>query len=483
MIINQKKLNRQLERQEKWMKQGCQGTGEACTAFGKTYEAILIIKRLHTKYPDVQVDVVVPGIDLKEQWENQVRVHSLRCTNVYVVNTYITRQHNPVLIVLDEVHRYGSEEFSKVFECAMCVPLIERKKGNPFILALTATLERIDGKHKFIEKYCPIFDTVTLEEARREGFVSQFTVYNLGLEFNKQDQEDYNKQDSIFKNAFGKFNHDFDLAMACGKGGIVESTLRVEVIKIAPDGTTYKTLETTTKSSTQWRFWYAQKQEWDGDKDSFWSPGNISKYAQQFQASMRARKNLIYTAHTKIDAIKQIYYKFKVKTIVFGENNSFADKLEEEFGNSICRAYHTDIKSEVIREQTFTKKGEVLYKNKKLGKAKTLDRIKLLFEKEDLMIIATSRKLNEGYDNDKIRLAIMAAYNSSKRDDTQRTGRAVRDDVEDIAKHALVVNLYMIGTQEEKWLKDKQKGKQGILWVTSIDDINLENQLSINLTN
>ena len=34
-----------------------------------------------------------------------------------------------------------------------------------YILGLTGTLERLDGRHKLLEKYCPVVDRVTVEEA------------------------------------------------------------------------------------------------------------------------------------------------------------------------------------------------------------------------------------------------------------------------------------------------------------------------------
>ena len=59
-----------------------------------------------------------------------------------------------------ECHRVPADTFSHVFQT------IKYK----LILSLTATLERLDGKHELIEKYCPVVDEVTLEEARLHGW-------------------------------------------------------------------------------------------------------------------------------------------------------------------------------------------------------------------------------------------------------------------------------------------------------------------------
>ena len=50
------------------------------------------------------------------------------------------------------VGKYASETFKTIFECVQ----------YKLILGLTATFERLDGKHELIKKYCPICDTITL---------------------------------------------------------------------------------------------------------------------------------------------------------------------------------------------------------------------------------------------------------------------------------------------------------------------------------
>jgi superfamily II DNA or RNA helicase len=37
------------------------------------------------------------------------------------------------------------------------------------ILGLTATLNRLDGKEQIIKEYAPVCDTITLQEAERNG--------------------------------------------------------------------------------------------------------------------------------------------------------------------------------------------------------------------------------------------------------------------------------------------------------------------------
>jgi superfamily II DNA or RNA helicase len=52
-----------------------------------------------------------------------------------------------------------SEIFKKIFEVV----------SYKMILCLTGTLERLDGKEILIKKYAPVCDTITLEEASKNG--------------------------------------------------------------------------------------------------------------------------------------------------------------------------------------------------------------------------------------------------------------------------------------------------------------------------
>ena len=448
MEIDEKKLKRQESQVQRWIETGCSGTLEAVTGYGKTYVAILAIQRLHRKYPNVKVDVIVPKIPLYQDWTNPKTGHidkfKLNNVEVFVVNTYCKfGRRNIGLLIIDEFHNIGSPEFIKTFEVAGCRKQSERTKQDTYILGLTATLQRLDGKHNLLEEYAPIFDTVTMEEARREGYISDYKIYNLGLELTKEDREEYEKWHNIFNNSFGKFNHDFNLAMTCAKGGSTISQLTVPY----GDKGGFQTLSKTTKD---WIYWYAQKQEWDGDKDSFWSPSSIARYAQQFMSSMRNRKTFIYRAEIKFLTVISLVKKFSCKTMIFSEETTFADRITEALGNS-CKSYHTKIEGSTERIEVIDKKGHISYKDKRVSKAEVLRRTLESFKSPNgIQQISTVRSLNEGFDYEGVKLGIMASYNSSKKDDTQRNGRTSRKDYNNLDKTAIIVNLYIKDSQEEK---------------------------------
>lgn len=485
MKVNQKKLQRQLQIIDKWLANGCRGVVQAVTGFGKTYVLILAIKRFHTKYPNYYIDVVVPKINLLEDWidpiKGHIAKHNLQSNvNVFVVNTYVKFERRfPAILGLDEVHNYVGEEFGKVFEVAGVIPIEEVIETKiPFVLGLTATLERNDGKHTYIEKYCPVIDTVTLEEAKREGYISKFKTYNLGLEFNEEDQLEYNKWDDTFRNCHAKFNHNFDLAMACCKAHVLISTLEVPVkVEELRNGITVlvEKEKVLSMNSYEWCNYFAVYNEWDGTQDHQWSPKKVSEIAHQWNSAMRKRKLMIYKASIKIDIIEQIANKFPhLKIISFSEDTEFADKVAERLGEKRCKSYHSKTKGIQERIEVVSKKGIISYKTKKIGAEKYKALIKQWFIAGIFKVFSTVKSLDEGFDDANVTIGIQASYTSTKRQNIQRNGRNTRKDEENADKMAITINLYMINTQEEKWLKEKQRGTQDVEWINTVDEINFE---------
>lgn len=78
---------------------------------------------------------------------------------VKIINTIIKGEYDVDMLIIDEVQLSASESFSKIFEVVK----------YSMILCLTATFERLDGKEKLIEKYAPICDVITLQEAEANG--------------------------------------------------------------------------------------------------------------------------------------------------------------------------------------------------------------------------------------------------------------------------------------------------------------------------
>jgi superfamily II DNA or RNA helicase len=152
------------ERQEEslraWLNHKGKGCVEGCTGYGKTRIGLNAIETVRKRYPTLSVIVVVPTDVLKNQWTKLLdeRGLGLNC-KVLIINTASKTLEQCDLLILDEIHKFAANQFSQVFKTVK----------YKLILGLTATIERLDGKHELLKQYCPVVDTVTIEVAKANG--------------------------------------------------------------------------------------------------------------------------------------------------------------------------------------------------------------------------------------------------------------------------------------------------------------------------
>lgn len=195
------------ERQEQckraWLLNKGKGTIEACTGFGKTRCALNCLKAVLSKYPAIRVLVVVPTELLKNQWVSIIDKEALGLNvEVQIVNTIAKNGYECDFLIIDEIHRTAANTLQFIFS----------RVRYKLILGLTATLERLDGRHTIIEKYCPVVDSVPIEVAKANGWVSDFVEYQVVITVD--DIEEYRSQNREFTEHFEFFNFDFELAMS-----------------------------------------------------------------------------------------------------------------------------------------------------------------------------------------------------------------------------------------------------------------------------
>lgn len=374
---------RQEECRVGWIKHKCKGTLEACTGFGKTRVGIDCIKSILKVDPDKTVLIVVPTTALKDQWLSLLDSQglSLNCT-VEVINTVIKHEYTCDLVVIDEIHRVFAETFKKVFE----------KVRYSMILGLTATIERLDGKHVLINKFCPVFDRITLAEAQLKGWVSAFKEYQVILDVDDIDiYKEYNKS---FTEHFEFFGFSFDRALKCvGKDGFKErAKLRDEM---CPNGT-----EEERKKVFK----------------------NINYHAIGFTKAIQQRKAFINNHPKKLEVARRIIEAFPDKKIITFSNNV---KMAESIGIGY-----------VYTGRDSKKKGRI-----------TLEE----FSKLPSGVLSSVRKADEGLDLPGLSIAIMLGIDSSKIKATQRVGRVVRREGD---KEAMIFNLIINSTVETKWFEN-----------------------------
>lgn len=496
MKINQKKLDRQNKSLSLWftLTNAC-GILEAVTGFGKTYVAILAILRMNKKFPDFTTIVVVPSTKLKEDWTGywsivegkkewvpgHIEKHNLLNVSVYVINTYVKYIWDCDLLIADECHNYANEDsiyFSKMLKIT----------NRTYFLGLTATLSKKE-KAFFSSNNIEVFDTVTEEEAEREGYTARSITYNLGITQTEEDREYYAELHRKFNAAFSKFEHNFSLALACGVGN--NKRFKVE---------NWQGNKNVWKTGKEWREAYARYQRWDGKPDHYWSPTNIAKYASMFSRAMRERKDYLYNLPSKLHTAAYVVNFLKDKKIItFAETTSFSDKLAQIIGKE-ARSYHVNLKTvitskdEIVAVAVKSQSGTTKFKDKngnvfeweeikklypdakKIGKTKRMKEALSLFENGQIRVLCTAKALDEGMDIEDIDCALICSYSGSRRQDVQRGGRSKRIDRNNKNKKAIIINLYVKGTQEEKWLRSKQQGRRKAIYVDTIEDINFNPQ-------
>lgn len=449
MKIDPKKLKRQHQGLYNWHKNNYIGTFEWATGTGKSYLAILGVQYLLKKLTNPSILIVVHTDYLRNQWNGHIQTHDIPNATVETVHTLVKSEHYYDIVVFDEIHAYtGGDVFSTLFEC------VKRK----YTIGLTAKEREEPEEQALLEQQAPIVDKLPLSEALREGYVSPFTVYNLGLELPPHRRKQYDRMHDQFIKYFSTF--DFDL------------TLMFNVIS---DDEVCKN--------------YAETLGWEKDI--------VKIHAVQANRTMQRRKAFLYSADVLKEAALDIIEKFPDRKILtFNEVTEFVDDLNDALEEKGYRtgAYHSSLATVVRNKSGNTiakavkvngktrykdKKGRVYkwnelkfaYRNHKLERF-SKDRLKnetmSAFLNEELDVVNTARALNEGADMPNVDLSIICSFTSSVISSIQRTGRIIRK-IED--KRAIEVNLYIKNTQSEVWLKKKQRDTPNVKWITSIDEI------------
>lgn len=188
----------------KWIENKGRGTCAWATGTGKTRIALIAIKSFIQTNHNKTIRVIVPTEHLKLQWIMELDKFGLGLhVKVEIINSAVKNNEKVDLIVLDELHRYASNLFIQIFKV--------RKPS--LILGLSATFHRLDGRHKILERFCPVIDTITVKEALENGWLSDYREYKVLVEVD--DFHIYEQASLEFQDSFSFFDFDFNLAMSC----------------------------------------------------------------------------------------------------------------------------------------------------------------------------------------------------------------------------------------------------------------------------
>jgi superfamily II DNA or RNA helicase len=404
LYVRQTKDERQEQAYNSFKKAGGRGCIEWATGVGKTIALLKTARNLIDGWAKAnkgvpKIIVGVPTRNLKTQWIEEIVKMNLHNYNIEVVvyKTLVKRTWECDLFLPDELHRLGAKLFIEAFT----------KVKYRFIFGATATLEREDGMHFLLKTYCPIVDTVTINEAMWQGWITPFKIYNLAVPFTIDEQLHYDVVNEVYNKNFGIFNNDFDAAMSC---------LDPDVAKVY------------NETNLHWE-----------------SHFQVFGVAKKFAASMSERNKLITDCESKIVAGLHVVETFKDEQIIsFGSTKEFADRFAFAIGKEAV-AYHSDFSDK--------------------ENAVTLE----TFRRERKRVISTAKSLDEGTNIPSVSLALVTSGTSIKRQLIQRLGRILR--VIDGKNFAIIIILYMEGSHEINKLKKAQQGLIGVKWVNSIAEI------------
>lgn len=261
---------------EKWKEAKGRGIMTLATGFGKTKVSLdLIGKFLNLKSTFTTV-VIVPTDYLKKQWEKRISAANLENVSVFIINTAVKRDISCNLLIADEVHMFCSDNYIKIFDNA----------NYKYFLGLTATLERLDNKHLNLLKKFSVCDNITIKEAIKNKWVSEYKQYKVELNV---DLTLYKEENLKFIHHFSFFDYNFNTAMACVKDYQVR---------------------------------------WNFHKLTGQTVKDIMIHAMGFMRSMRARKDIIYNHPKKIElANKIIRARPDSKIITFTKNVKHAKQV------------------------------------------------------------------------------------------------------------------------------------------------------------
>ena len=298
-----------------WYARGCRGIVEAVTGTGKTVVGLEAVA--HAAREGHKSTVLVPSVDLQDQWASRfasflpaLSVARLggktggdpACCDVTIavvnsaIKTDLSALSSDSLLVADEVHRYGSEQFQYALRARY-----ERRLG------LTATLERSDDAVDDVLK--PYFGgsilTVGFDRAIRDEVVAPFRLVMAPVGMTKDETDQYERLSRQISNGVKALRG----AGALGSGGgasLVQQLGRLRGV-----------------------------------------PGRVGQAARQAESGMRERRLLLAGLEGKLDAVEELAETIGESqgTVLFTQSKEMADEaaLRLREWDVAASALHSDM--------------------------------------------------------------------------------------------------------------------------------------------
>ncbi|WP_328811360.1 DEAD/DEAH box helicase [Rhodococcus sp. NBC_00294] len=386
----------QKEAFDAWRAAGHRAIVEAVTGTGKTRVGIAAM--VAARSMNQQVLVVVPTIDLLEQWYTEVKLFlpsvsvgrrgnghrddfrhsSVLITTVQSAIKAGAPQPRPgALLIADEVHRYGTDGFAQVFS--------DRFDHR---LGLTATLERQDeGVDTYIRPY---FETMVpgcdFTRGRRDNVLAPVRVMTVAIDFTPDERKKFDEHDAVARDARKNLISKFG-CVAAPFGAFMKDVTALADQRDLPEG----------------------------------------RLASRYLSAFSKRRALLADCSGKIAALGTLAPALASsdRSIVFSET-----KQSAETGSAVLRDHG-------VKSSAYSSGLDHLARTRVLQQFRT----------GALTNLVAPRVLDEGIDVPAVDVGVIIASSSSRRQMIQRMGRVLRPKPGDRA--AAFVILYVPGTAED----------------------------------
>lgn len=488
------KTTRQEEAIEKWRQAKGRGTLNLVMRFGKTRIAAKIVGKILSKDSNKKIIAIAPNSITTNNLINNLTEFSPKDSDITImsrlslinhINNLKDENKLPLkvnLLILDEVHKLLESETIKV---------IKQIEYN-YILCLTGSALNKKQIETLKELNAPIIDSISEEEAVREGWIANSIEYNLGIDLDDHDKIKYAKYSDLISETLEKFYNLHKVVNRIFKNKVFETDF--SLVLSAFTGIKYKEYGTNKSvfiKPTIIRNIIADIMGWKKDMpltnsynkkiNADWNPDNIYETAKKFKDYVKQRNDILICNRPKINTVIEILKTNSVPTICFNESISMCEILADYF-NVDGIPFHSSIESRyVINPETG---GFYCYKNgepKKLGKA-SLKKLAIEGIKNGTYkYLFTAQSLNEGLTIENIEQVITTGGSCNAATYQQRIARGKTFDYLNPNKTCIIINIYIKDFQiDEKEVKSRDKQKLIIrqalsetkpIWVDDLSEI------------
>lgn len=244
--------------------------------------ALMAIRKFQKDNPDGTVLIIVHSIELKNQWIKALKKASLQAT-IQIINTASKTIQKFDFVIIDECHRSAAPVFSRLFEVI----------DYTYLLCLTATIERLDGREEIILQYAPEVCRITIQECRKQAWIADYSVFLVGVFLSEEERERL----KLLNNHIKTFSYSPESAQQALRSENKEKRIR----------------------------------------------------ARNYFYYIRQRRRLLMENPAKLEALQRLLKFFpQHKTLIFCETILFCKKITQ-ISNSI-QAYHSQLKPAVRKE-------------------------------------------------------------------------------------------------------------------------------------